>query len=96
MFEDHVCVDLSGVLDGRPNYANITFSGPFAGPCADQPKVIDKGLDYATDLLSGFYARARCPSYASTLWRGSGQGVQLRKGEPSSKASLDSLQAKRL
>ena len=26
VFEDDVCVDLSSVLDGRPNYANITFS----------------------------------------------------------------------
>ena len=26
VFEDDVCVDASGVLDGRPNYANFTFS----------------------------------------------------------------------
>ena len=25
VFEDDVCVDLLGGLDGRPNYANITF-----------------------------------------------------------------------
>ena len=25
VFEDDVCVNPSGVLDGRPNYANITF-----------------------------------------------------------------------
>ena len=61
MFEDDVRVDLSGVLDGRPNYANITFSRLFAGPCADRPEVIDKGPDYAADLLSRFYAGARCP-----------------------------------
>ena len=33
VFEDDVCVDPSGVLDRRPNYTNITFSGFFAGPC---------------------------------------------------------------
>ena len=54
MFEDDVCVDPSGVLDRRPNYANITFSGPFAGPCADQPEVIDKGPDYAAAFFWGF------------------------------------------
>ena len=26
VFEDDVCVDLSSVLDGRPNYADVTFS----------------------------------------------------------------------
>ena len=26
VFEDGVCVDPSGVLDRRPNYANIAFS----------------------------------------------------------------------
>ena len=29
VFEDDVRVDRSGVQDGRPNYANITFSGLF-------------------------------------------------------------------
>ena len=56
VFEDDVCIDLSSVLDGRPNYANITFLGLFVGPCADWLEVIDKGLDYAVGLLSGFYA----------------------------------------
>ena len=51
VFEDKVCVDLSGVLDGRPNYANNTFLELFTGPCVDRPKVMDKGLDYATALL---------------------------------------------
>ena len=41
VFEDDVCVNPLGFLDGRPNYANITFSGLFAGPCADRPEVID-------------------------------------------------------
>ena len=40
VFEDDVYVDLSDVLDERPNYADITFSGLFAGPCADRPEVI--------------------------------------------------------
>ena len=61
MFEDDVCVDPSSILDGRPNYANITFSRLFVGPCADRPEVIDKGFDYAADLLSRFYAGAMCP-----------------------------------
>ena len=30
VFENDVCVDLSGVLDGRPNYANITFPSLWA------------------------------------------------------------------
>ena len=51
MFEDDVCVDLSGVLYGRPNYANITLSKLFVGPCIDLLEVMDKGLDYATALL---------------------------------------------
>ena len=61
MFEDDVCVDILGVLYGRPNYANITFSWLFAKPCADRHEVIDKGPDYAGGLLSGFYVGARCP-----------------------------------
>ena len=61
VFEDDVCVDPSGVLDERPNYANITFSGFFSRPCTSRPEVIDKGPDYAADLLSGFYAGVRCP-----------------------------------
>ena len=61
VFEDDVCVDLSCVLDGRTNYASITFSGFFAGPYVDRPKVIDKGPDYVVGLILGFYARVRCP-----------------------------------
>ena len=61
MFEDDVCTDPSGVLDERPNHANISFSGFFVGLCTGWPKVIDKGPDYATGLLSGFYAEARYP-----------------------------------
>ena len=60
VFEDDVCVDLSGVLDGRPNYANITFSRLFVGPCIDRPEFVDKGPDYSTALLSEFYVGARC------------------------------------
>ena len=61
VFEDDVCVDLSSVLDGRPNYANITFLELFSGPCVDRPEVVDKGPDYASALLPEFCARARCP-----------------------------------
>ena len=61
MFEDDVCVDISGVLDGRPNYANITFSGLFARPCVDRSEVMDKGLDYAASLPLELYVGARCP-----------------------------------
>ena len=32
VFEDDICVDPSGVLDGRRNYANITFSELFVRP----------------------------------------------------------------
>ena len=65
MFEDDVCADPSGVLDERPNYANISFSGFFVGPCIGWPEVIDKGPDYAVGLLLGFYIGARCPPCAS-------------------------------
>ena len=61
VFEDEICVDLPGVLDGRPNYANITFLELFTGPCVDWPEVMDKGLDYATTLFLDFCARAGCP-----------------------------------
>ena len=61
VFEDDVCVDLSSVLDGRPNHANVTFSRLFVRPYIDRPEVMDKGPDYATTLLSEFYAGARCP-----------------------------------
>ena len=61
MFEDDVCVDLSGVLDGKPNYANVPFSELFARPCIDRPEVMDEGPNYATTLLLELCARARCP-----------------------------------
>ena len=61
VFEDDVYVNPSSVLDERPNYANITFSGFFAGPCTGRPEVINKGPNYVTGLLSGFYAGAKCP-----------------------------------
>ena len=32
VFKDDVCVDLSGALDGKPNYANIPFSKLLARP----------------------------------------------------------------
>ena len=52
MFEDDVCVNLSGVLNGRPSYANITFLGLFVGLYVDRPEVLDKGPDYVIGLLS--------------------------------------------
>ena len=52
VFEDDVYVDLSGVLDGKPNYANFPFSELFARPCVDRLEVMDKVPDYATTLLS--------------------------------------------
>ena len=62
---DVVCLkttfDPSGVLDGRPNYANIAFSELFNGCRADRLEVIDEGPDYATAILSKFCAGARCP-----------------------------------
>ena len=61
MFEDDVCADPSGVLDERPNYANISFSGFLVGLCIGWPEVIDKGPDYAAGLISGFYVGARYP-----------------------------------
>ena len=94
VFEDDVCVDSSGVLDWRPNFANITFSGLFVRPCTSRSEVIDKGPDYVANLLSGFYARARCP--VGALQRCNSQGVWLREGEPLSKASLENHKAKRL
>ena len=63
VFEDDVCVDPypSGILNGRPNYANITFSELFAGPSVGWLKVINEGPDYATALLSEFCVGAGCP-----------------------------------
>ena len=61
VFEDDVCVDPLGVLDERPNYANISFSGFFVGPCTGWPEVINKRPEYTTNLLTGFYTGARCP-----------------------------------
>ena len=52
LFEDNLCVDLSCVLDGRPNYANITFSELFPGPCVDRTEVMDKGPCHAPDSRS--------------------------------------------
>ena len=60
MFEDNVCVDLSGVPYGKFNYTNVPFSGLFARPCVDRLEVMDEELDYATTLLSEFCSRARC------------------------------------
>ena len=62
---DVVCLkttfDPLGVLDGRPNYANIAFSELFYGCRANRSEVMDEGPDYATALLSKFCAGARCP-----------------------------------
>ena len=41
VFENDVCVDPLGVLDGSPNYANITFLGFFARRCTGRPRVIN-------------------------------------------------------
>ena len=35
MFEEDICVDLSGVLDGKLNYANVPLSKLFSRPCVD-------------------------------------------------------------
>ena len=59
MFEDDVCVDLSCVLDRKPNYANIPLLELFDGPCIDRPEVLDGGPDYVTALFTKFLARAR-------------------------------------
>ena len=61
MFEADVCVNLSGVLDGKPNYANVPLSELFSWPCIAWPEIMNKGPSYATALLSEFCARARCP-----------------------------------
>ena len=61
MFEDNVCVDLSGILDGKHNYAKLPFSKLFVGPCVDRLEVMVEGLDHVTALLSEFYASASCP-----------------------------------
>ena len=52
MFEDDACVDLSGILDGKPNHANVPFLELFVVPCIDRPEVMDEGPDYAITLLS--------------------------------------------
>ena len=86
MFKDDVCVDLSGVLYGKPNYANVPFSKLFVGPCVDRPEVMAEGPDHVTTLLSEFCASVSCPPYVGALWSCSGQGIGLREGKPSSKA----------
>ena len=91
MFEDDVCVDLSGVLYGRPNYANITFLGLFVGPCIDRLEIMDKGPDYSIAILSEFYDGARCPPVLAPFGGAAVKVYWLREGEPSSKASLESL-----
>ena len=42
MFEDDICVDLSSILDGKPNYANVPLSELFAS--VGLPEVLDGGL----------------------------------------------------
>ena len=61
MFGDDICVDIVGVLDGKPNYANVPLLELFARPCVDRLEVLDEGPDYATVLLLEFFAGARCP-----------------------------------
>ena len=61
MFEDDVCVDPSSVLDERPNYANVIFSGFFAGPYTGRPEVIDQGPYFTVGLPPMFYDGARFP-----------------------------------
>ena len=61
VFEDDVCVDLSGVLDRKPNYANFPFLKLLASLCVDRLEVVDEVPYYATGLLSEFCVRARCP-----------------------------------
>ena len=61
VFEGDACVDPSGVLDWRPNYANITFSELFAKPCVDRSEVMDEGPDYSTTLLLELCVGARYP-----------------------------------
>ena len=85
VFEDDICVDLSGVLDERPNYANIPFSELLARPCVDRLEVLDGGPDYATAFLTEFFSRARCPPCLGAPRSCSGQGVWLRGEESSSK-----------
>ena len=40
VFEDDICINLSGVLDEKPNYVNVPFSKLFIGPCVDRPEVM--------------------------------------------------------
>ena len=84
MFEDDICVDLSNVLDGKPNYANIPLSELFAKPCVDRPEVLDGGPDYAVALLAEFFLGLGAPCLGAPR-SCSGQGVWMRGGESSSK-----------
>ena len=77
VFEEDVSVDLSGVLDSKPNYANVTFSMLFVRPCVDRLEVMDEGPDYATTLLSEFYDGAKCPPMSAPS-RGAMVKVWLR------------------
>ena len=51
VFEDDVSIDPSSVLDGRSNYANITCSELFVGPCVDWAEVMDEEPNYAIAFL---------------------------------------------
>ena len=61
VFKGDASVDPSGVLDGRPNCANVTFLELFVGPCVDNTEVTDEGPDNSTALLLEFCVGARCP-----------------------------------
>ena len=61
MFEENICVDLAGVLDGKLNYANVPLLEFFVRPCVDRPEVLDEGSDYAIAFLSEFFVKVRCP-----------------------------------
>ena len=61
VFKNDICVDLSGVRDGKPNYANVPFSKLFVGPCIDRPKVMAEGPDHVTALLPELCASVSCP-----------------------------------
>ena len=67
VFEEDACVNLSGVLDRKPNYDNALFSKLFTRPCIGWPGIMNEGLSYATALLSELCVGASCPPVSASF-----------------------------
>ena len=84
VFEDDLCVDLSGASYGRPTFANITFSELFVGPCVDSSEVMDEGPDYAATPFFQSFVLGLCAPCVGAFWGCDNRGEKLRGKEISS------------